>query len=257
MATADGSATLRSGVILGADGAGETYHSLRGAVGEARHVFIEAGFRFTAFRGDAPTRTDEVTQFSGPRAGSKCEEGVSVGASEQSVRVFEAGWGTGLNCWLTLLEAERSGRQVDYIGVEKYPVAQAVAARLGYDFDALHAAPWNEWVELSPRFRLLKIEGDLTQSDGIFGEGSTVFDVVYWDAFAPDVQPELWTPEIFARVYGAMADGGVLVTYSAKGDVRRALQAAGFKVEKLTGALGKRHMTRATKSVNFFDTTVQ
>lgn len=169
------------------------------------------------------------------------------------VRVLEMGFGSGLNAWLTLLEAEKAGRAVEYVGVEKFPVAAEVAAALGYGsamlgggsdprFAALHAAPWDEWTQISSTFRLLKRRGDLTERvpDG-------AFDVVYWDAFSPETQPELWTPELFGRVYEAMAPGGVLVTYSAKGDVRRALQAAGFDVEKLPGALGKRHMLRAKK----------
>jgi tRNA U34 5-methylaminomethyl-2-thiouridine-forming methyltransferase MnmC len=206
--TADGSATLRSPLH------GDTYHSLRGAVGEARHVFIDAGF--------SQTTTD-------------------------SVKIFELGLGTGLNVWLTLLEARREGRSVEYTAVELYPVPCEVAARLGYTDDprfmALHTAPWGEWSEPAEGFRLLKLHADFADTNF-----TTKFDVVYWDAFAPGTQPELWTPELFAHIHRAMAPGGVLVTYSSKGDVRRALQAAGFEVERLPGALGKRHMLRAIKN---------
>ncbi|MDR2912468.1 MAG: tRNA (5-methylaminomethyl-2-thiouridine)(34)-methyltransferase MnmD [Alistipes sp.] len=212
--TADGSATLRSPMH------GDTYHSLRGAVGEARHVFIEAAFR------------------------------QSTGAP---VRVLEMGFGTGLNAWLTLEEAERTGRRVDYTAVELHPVPEEVAARLGYTSDlrfaALHSAPWGEWSRPAEGFRLLKLQGEMTE---ILAKSdfSATFDIVYWDAFAPDTQPALWSEEIFARVFEATASGGVLVTYSSKGDVRRALQAAGFAVERLPGALGKRHMLRASRNAD-------
>jgi tRNA U34 5-methylaminomethyl-2-thiouridine-forming methyltransferase MnmC len=221
--TADGSATLR---VAG----GDTYHSTRGAVGEARHVFIEAGFREVA--------------------------GLSI---------FEMGFGTGLNAWLTLCEAEAARRAVEYTAVEQYPVPQDIARQLGYSADerfmALHSAPWSAWrdsapctggeadcvaTNVSPHFRLCKLHGDVAE---ILEKQklSANFDLIYWDAFAPDTQPELWTPAIFEAVFAATAPGGVLVTYSAKGDVKRALRQAGFTVERLPGALGKRHMVRATK----------
>lgn len=233
-------------------------------MGEARHVFIDA-----CFGGYQPRRV-VLTQSCHPErgsTGSPTAPGWSLSLSKESeggtasmdlpLRVFEMGFGSGLNCWLTLLEAEKSGLAVDYVGVEKFPVPPEVALELGYTTDtrfaALHTAPWGAWTQVSSRFRLLKLHADLTeilettskaaQEDANF----EAFDVVYWDAFAPDVQPELWTEELFGRVYEAMADGGVLATYSAKGDVRRALLAAGFAVEKLPGALGKRHMLRAVR----------
>lgn len=205
--TEDGSHTLRSPIH------GDTYHSTRGAAGESRHVFIEAGF------------------------GS---------AQGDPVRILEAGFGTGLNAWLTLAEAEQAGRRVEYTGVELYPVPEDVASQLNFTGDArfmeMHRAPWGTPAEISPGFTLLKLNADLGK--GGFGEG---FNLVYYDAFAPDTQPELWTPQLFGMIGRAMSPGGVLVTYSAKGDVRRALQSAGFTVEKLPGALGKRHMLRGRK----------
>ncbi len=222
--TADGSATLRSGLH------GDTYHSLRGAVGESRHVFIEAGWQ-------RPLR---------------------INSSNEPIRVLEMGFGTGLNAWLTLEEWQRPQRDmcdpkprpVEYTAVELHPVPPEIAVRLGYTADrrfaALHTAPWNEWSEPFEGFRLLKLQGEMAEvlADSKF---SSTFDLIYWDAFAPDTQPGLWTPQIFGQVYEATAPGGVLVTYSAKGDVRRALQAAGFTVERLPGALGKRHMLKAIK----------
>jgi tRNA U34 5-methylaminomethyl-2-thiouridine-forming methyltransferase MnmC len=161
------------------------------------------------------------------------------------------GFGSGLNAWLTLAAAEAAGRAVNYTAIELFPVSPEVASRLGYSSDprfaALHTASWGAWNEPAPGFRLRKIHGSADE----FLAGPDIlsnFDLIYWDAFAPDTQPELWTPAIFVRVFAATAPGGIVVTYSAKGDVRRALVAAGFEVERLPGALGKRHMLRATKS---------
>ncbi len=208
--TEDGSATLRSPVC------GDTYHSTRGAVGESRHVFIGNGFMQTG--GDP-------------------------------VRILEAGFGTGLNAWLTYLEAARQGRAVEYTAVELYPVPEDVAAGLNYTedphFAAMHRTEWGVRTSIADHFALLKMQADLAVTD--FSGNLALFDLVYYDAFAPDTQPELWTAELFARIYGAMADGGILVTYSSKGDVKRALRAAGFTVERLPGALGKRHMLRGRK----------
>lgn len=205
--TDDGSATLRSPVF------GDFYHSQRGAVGESRHVFVEAGF---------------AASLSNP------------------ARILEAGFGTGLNAWLTLLEAARRGRTVEYTGVELYPVPADIAAELGYTEDerfmAMHRAGWGREERITDDFTLTKLNADLTKSE-IRG----IFDVVYYDAFAPETQPEMWRAELFVKICDAMPSGGILVTYSAKGDVRRALQGAGFEVEKLPGALGKRHMLRAVK----------
>lgn len=205
--TEDGSATLRSPLH------GDFYHSRRGAVGESRHVFVEAGF---------------------------------TACHSNPVRILEAGFGTGLNAWLTLLEALRRGRAVEYTAVELYPVPADIAAELGYTDDkrfmAMHHAVWGCEVRITEGFRLTKLNSDLTNP-----EISGIFDLVYYDAFAPETQPEMWRPEIFAKIHSIMSPGGVFVTYSAKGDVRRALQSAGFAVEKLPGALGKRHMLRGIK----------
>lgn len=225
--TDDGSPTLRSAFC------GDTYHSVRGAVGEARHVFIEAGF----------SEALDVTSQQPPRiAGTPPRRGEGF----PPVRVFEMGFGSGLNAWLTLEEADRAGRQVEYTAVELYPVPEDVAERLHYTSDpgfaAMHRAPWGEWAQVSQGFRLLKLHDDLVRI-----KFSSVFDVIYYDAFAPETQPELWTVQIFERIFETMSPGAILVTYSAKGDVRRALQSAGFTVEKLPGALGKRHMLRAKK----------
>lgn len=207
--TGDGSATLRSALH------GDTYHSTHGAAAESRHVFIESGFNHIP---------------------------------ADPARILEVGFGAGLNAWLTLTEAAIQGRRVEYTAVELHPVPADIAAALGYTdegrFMEMHRSPWGEAAEISEGFRLLKLASDLAVT-----EFSGIFDLVYFDAFAPDTQPELWTEAVFGRIYGAMAAGGTLVTYSAKGSVKRALRAAGFAVERLPGAPGKRHMLRAVKNI--------
>ncbi len=162
------------------------------------------------------------------------------------------GFGTGLNAWLTLKYVLENGITAEYHAVENYPVDTAMAAELHYTDDPLfmelHTAPWNEQVRITPSFVLTKTCGDLTGME--FGTvDGTGYGLVYFDAFAPDVQPELWTEEVFSKLYNAMALGGILVTYSAKGSVKQALRNAGFRVERLAGALGKRHMLRAVKDI--------
>lgn len=205
--TADGSDTLRHPVT------GDTYHSLRGAVGESLHVFINNGL-------------------------------ATVGKSE--ISVLEMGLGSGLNAWLTLEYSTLHGMRIDYTGIELYPVSAETARKLNYTADplfmALHEAVWEKPVSLTQKFTLTKTGTDF--STMIF---TRTFDIVYFDAFSPDSQPELWTAERFSKLYEAIIPGGTLVTYSAKGTVKRALREAGFEVERLAGALGKRHMLRATK----------
>jgi tRNA U34 5-methylaminomethyl-2-thiouridine-forming methyltransferase MnmC len=192
-------------------------------VGEAMHVFINGGLEAVLRRGEF-----EV-------------------ATHHKVAILEMGFGTGLNALLTLKRARRQGIVVDYTAVELYPVSPETVARLDYAgeefFPALHSAPWGEATEIAPGFRLTKLHADFEVLP-LPPEG---FEVVYFDAFAPDTQPELWTAEIFARLHSVLRPGGVLVTYSAKGSVRRAMLQAGFRVEKLAGAIGKRHMLRAIK----------
>ncbi len=209
--TGDGSQTLRHPV------SGDTYHSLRGAAGESEHVFIRGGL--AAWLEEHPGGTP---------------------------RILEIGLGSGLNCLLTERYARQAGLRVEYTAIELYPVPEAVWRAMDYASDALfaaiHEAGWGGLGRISRHLSLHKIAGDLAVI-----ELDATFDVVYMDAFAPDTQPELWTPEVFRKLHAAMAPGGVLATYSAKGDVRRAMGDAGFDVERLPGALGKRHMVKAYK----------
>lgn len=212
--TADGSHTL---FIPEMD---EHYHSVNGAVQESRHVFIEAGLHHQA---------------------------------KKDITVFEIGFGTGLNAFLTLLDAEENGRKVDYHSVELYPLEQELVQSLNYGkvicpekedlFQALHAAPWNETANITNLFTLHKIQGDNNTCP--LPEG---IDLVYFDAFAPDKQPEMWNQEIFDRLYAHMAQGGILTTYCAKGAVRRMMKEAGYSVERIPGPPGKREMLRAIRS---------
>lgn len=206
--TDDGSQTLLHPII------GEFYHSTRGAVGEAIHIFIENGLKATA---------------------------------KYNPAILEVGFGSGLNAYLTMQEAERSGRTVEYTTIERYPIAMETVAQLAYADDplfiAIHNVEWNVNVRITEHFSIKKIEADLDNT--IF---DTTFDLIYFDAFAPESQPEMWSSKVFAHLYARMNPGATLVTYSAKGVVKQTLREVGFEVRRLPGALGKRHMIRATKT---------
>ncbi len=205
--TEDGSPTLRHPLI------GESYHSLRGAVNEAMHVYIRHGLE---------------------------------GCLKRKIAILEVGFGSGLNAWLSLESARKRGIDITYHAIDLYPVDLSVAKRLSYTQDPLflqlHRTPWGREYCITPGFRLKKTESDLVGM-----KFDTIFDIVYFDAFAPDKQPELWSEGVFREIGRCMLPGGILVTYSAKGDVKRALRAAGFEVTRLQGALGKRHMLKAVK----------
>ena len=212
--TADGSYTLYVPEL------DEHYHSVKGALTESQHIFIDMGLKHS---------------------------------SVPSPRILEIGLGTGLNCFLTILEAEKSLRTIHYTGIERYPLNEEVVRQLDYpsivnkghetDYFAIHQAPWEEDVILSPWFTLHKIEGDFTRYT--FEKG---YDLIYFDAFAPEKQPEMWEQSLFEHLYQILNEGGILTTYCAKGVVRRMLQTAGFTVERLSGPPGgKREILRATK----------
>jgi tRNA U34 5-methylaminomethyl-2-thiouridine-forming methyltransferase MnmC len=197
-----------------------TYHSVHGAIQESRHVFIEAGLNY-----------------------------VLSNSTFQSLRIFEMGLGTGLNVLLTAIEAERNKISIQYTTVEQFPLRPEEVHLLNYAqvlgnvefFHKIHDSKWNEPVRINEHFTLEKLETDLLNFSS-----SPHFDLIYYDAFAPNAQPELWTKEIFEKLFSMIEPGGVVVTYCSKGDVRRAMIAAGFKVEKLKGPPGKREMSRAT-----------
>lgn len=196
----------------------ESYHSQHGAIMESRHVFIEAGFQRI---------------------------------QKSQVAVFEVGFGTGLNAWLTLLEAEKNKQHVYYESIELYPIEISTSNALNFaaltggnlqQFALLHLCEWSKPVAVSPHFTLHKVRVNLL--DYSIQE---IFDVVYFDAFSPDTQPELWSKDIFSKIYKSLNHNGILTTYSSKGLVKQNLRAAGFTVQRLQGAGGKRHMLRAVK----------
>lgn len=192
----------------------EHYHSLNGAVQESRHVYIEAAF-------------------------NHCRK--------KEIHVLELGFGTGLNALLTFLEAEKRDVRLRYTTLEKYPLEDSRIHSLNYAslsdelFMGIHQAAWNVPVFLG-RGVLHKIQTDF--HDYRYSE---MYDVVYYDAFAPDKQPDVWAPSLFAALYASMSSGGVLSTYCAKGEIRRRIQNAGFSVNRLPGPPGKREMLQAFK----------
>ncbi|MDJ0366238.1 tRNA (5-methylaminomethyl-2-thiouridine)(34)-methyltransferase MnmD [Hymenobacter sp. H14-R3] len=220
--TADGSPTLYVPAL------DEHYHSTHGAAQESRHVFIEAGLRPLLAAGLGP-------------------------AGAGPLRILEVGLGTGLNALLTLQAAHAAGAVIEYDGYETYPLPpDAVAAlapqwasepTLSVAFKQLHAAPWQEVAEIDETLFLTKIQEAVQQAN----LGKELYNLIYFDAFAPEKQPELWTEDVFARLYAAAAPGAVLVSYCAQGQFRRNLRAAGWLTEKLPGPPGKREMTRARK----------
>jgi len=212
--TADGSKTIQ---LKEWD---EQYHSKHGAIQEAYHVFIKHGLNLF---------------------------------QNQSINILEIGFGTGLNAFITFLEASKLDLNITYRGVEAYPVSDGELSQLNYiselkakdfreQFHLMHQSSWEDLAVISDCFTLYKEQCDFKE---IKAEKS--FDLIYFDAFGARVQPELWTEDIFTIMFRALKIGGILVTYAAKGSVRRAMQKVGFEVERLPGPPGKREMLRATK----------
>jgi tRNA U34 5-methylaminomethyl-2-thiouridine-forming methyltransferase MnmC len=218
MQTADGSKTLYLPAM------NEQYHSVNGAFTESEYVFIEKGYLFHPAKNPV---------------------------------VFEVGFGTGLNCLLTAISAEKTQRPTTFFSIEKYPLENQWTESLNYGslisgeakeiFAALHSCEWGKTVQVSTCFSLHKIKADLTGAD--ISEMGKI-DVVYFDAFGPDKQPEMWVPAIFKKIYNQCSEGAVFVTYSAKGEVRRGLSATGFSMERLPGPPGKKEMLRGIKNIS-------
>jgi tRNA U34 5-methylaminomethyl-2-thiouridine-forming methyltransferase MnmC len=212
--TEDGSATLFVPEL------NEHYHSIHGAVQESSHVFIKAGLH------QLKTMTPVV---------------------------LEIGFGTGLNALLTLMEEDKFER-IDYYGIELNPVGWDKIECLSYasflklekgqknQFYQMHNSAWNVQFQLSSKFQLSKIKASVL--DYTF---YNKYDLVYFDAFAPQIQPELWEEKVFKKLFSVMKPGGILVTYCAKGEVRRIMQRCGFTVERLPGPPGKREILRSTR----------
>ncbi len=210
--TGDGSPTLFVPEL------NEHYHSVYGAMAESAHVFIENGLNRI---------------------------------KKNEIAVFEVGFGTGLNAWLTCLSAGKDHKRVSYHTIEINPLDRTewieykehLTGKEGNSlFEFIHECPWEKEIEITPWFKINKIAGDIAGHNT-----SMLYDVIYFDAFGPEVQPELWGSRIFNKIAAWMNTGALLTTYSVKGTVRRNLQAGGLKVERIPGPPGKRQMTLAFK----------
>lgn len=217
--TADGSHTLFLPEM------NEQYHSMNGAITESMHVYIENGFLRTG--------------------------------SQNSV-VFEVGFGTGLNALLTAIHAEKIKKHTLYFSIEKYPLDNLLVSKLNYGqiiseeaqilFEKIHYCKWNKEIQINPYFTIHKIHDDLKT---YLFEEIPPFNVIYYDAFGPDKQPDMWTPDILGKLANNTAIGGIIVTYSAKGEVRRQFINTGFMMERLPGPPGKKQMLRGIKRESF------
>jgi len=215
--TTDGSFTLYS------DEMQESYHSINGAVQESNFIFIDRALSLIP---------------------------------NQEISVFEVGFGTGLNALLTYNFAIEHNKYITYNSIEAYPVKPELYSKLGYykycknlnnnDFLSLHECEWNKPVNIKDTtFILNKINSDLNSY--VFPKEQ--YDVIFFDAFSPEKQPEMWTEEIFQNIFKSLVNNGILITYCAKGEVRRRMQRSGFTVERIPGPPGKREILRATKSI--------
>jgi len=215
--TADGSHTIYLPEI------DEHYHSIHGAIQESVHVYIQAG----------------LMQITKPE-----------------ITVLEIGFGTGLNAFLTYAYAKANGQKINYYSLEKYPLSAKEYETLNYPetvfpeytdiFKQMHHSEWNRELILSPEFNLMKIEADLLCYQF---NPDLQFDLVYFDAFAPGKQPEMWTEEIISKVVSTIGSDGILTTYCAKGTVRRAFASAGLTMERIPGPAGKKEILRGKKLI--------
>ncbi len=201
----------------------EYYHSHHGAIQEARHVFIKNGFHFFE--------------------------------SENEFSILEVGFGTGLNALLTCLEAEKSNKKITYFALEAYPLSEEELTDLNYStqleeknahilYQKIHQANWGEMTKISPTFKIIKLKEKIQE---LKLELNSI-DLIYFDAFGPRVQPEMWSLEIFSKIFSLAKEKACFVTYCAKGQVKRDLKSAGFQVETLQGPPGKREMIRGLKN---------
>jgi len=213
--TEDGSHTLF------VPGLNETYHSTHGAIQESMHVFIEAGLKKV---------------------------------KNKTINVLEIGFGTGLNTFLTLLEAKKTESIIKYTSLEAFPLEMSLVSQLNYTselklkdsigelFNKLHEVEWESGQSITNEFELKKLKIKLDNFNA-----SEMYDVIYFDAFAPQIQPEMWKVSVFEKMFNCLNNSGILVTYCAKGVVKRGLKEVGFNVESIPGPPGKREMTRAHK----------
>ena len=215
---------MKTELIITADGShslfvpelNEHYHSTNGAMQESMHIYIDAGFKY---------------------------------CNKKDINILEIGFGTGLNALLTYIESKNINTNVYYHSIELYPVDIDMAINLNYSsllnisndiFNTLHKCEWNIDVAISNNFKIHKENADILNV-----QYNNMYDLVYFDAFAPSKQSEVWNKEIFQRIYNAMNNKGILVTYSTSGNFKRDLKEIGFNIELLPGPTGKRHILRA------------
>lgn len=200
---------------------GECYHSKNGAIQEAYHVFINNGLSLV---------------------------------KEKSVSILEMGFGTGLNAFVTLLESEQNDLTIDYVGIEAYPISDEEIQSLNYveqlnaekfkdEFSLMHNSEWGVKTKITENFTLTKRKQLFQDIDDL-----NQYDIVYFDAFGYPFQPELWSEAIFVKMFNSIKEKGILVTYAARGVIKRAMQHAGFQVKKVPGPPGKREMFIAFKN---------
>ncbi|HIM12243.1 TPA: SAM-dependent methyltransferase [Candidatus Poribacteria bacterium] len=212
--TRDGSHTLD------VPGLKERYHSIHGAIQKSKHVFIEMG----------------LCHF-----------------SSESLSILEVGFGTGLNAFLTFLETINQEILINYHALEPFPLPLSCTIKLNYlklleavkfqkVFNLMHQCPWGPAIQVTPQYKFQKSIRKVQDTDY-----KTEFELIYYDAFAPHAQAEMWNEDVFVKMIDALKSGGGLVTYCAKGDVRRTMQKVGFHVQKLPGPRGKREMLRGIK----------
>ncbi|MBN2746244.1 MAG: tRNA (5-methylaminomethyl-2-thiouridine)(34)-methyltransferase MnmD [Bacteroidales bacterium] len=200
---------------------GENFHSHHGAINESQHIFINAGL-------------GQLQQ-------------------EKQVTILEIGWGTGLNTLLTYQHNLHFQQTIQYHAIEMHPLLPKEFLQLNYFrstpeipasfLQNLHEANWNTEIKVDSNFLFIKYLADFNNVT----LQSNFYSLIYFDAFSPETQPELWTKEVFQKIYKSCKPKAIFVTYSVKGNVRRALKEVGFKVEKIPGPKGKREITRATK----------
>ena len=232
--TADGSSTIK---LCEED---ECYHSVNGALAESLHIFINNGLK--SYLAERET------------------SGISM---PECINILEVGLGTGLNCVLSAIESSKYNNiYFNYLALEKYPVTADELKSLNYEtflgsdyysaLEKIHSTIWGVKESILPNFTLTKIECDIKDLEGVaLKKIIPDLDVVYFDAFSPNIQPELWSREIFEGIYSMMSDGAILITYSSRGTVKSVLREAGFSVKRLKGPSGKRHITLATRPDTF------
>jgi len=203
----------------------ETYHSTHGAKTESDYVFINKGLHHYQ----------------------------SINPDHSTIRILEIGFGTGLNPWLTALEADKQKIAIEFTSLEKHPLNSEITNKLNYAdsddqankdlFHKLHAVAWETPQTITNHFSLNKLNIDIQS----FSKPDGSFDIIYFDAFAPSKQPEMWTPEILGQMHSLLSPQGVFTTYCAQGQFKRDLKSVGFITEELLGPPGKKEMTRGIK----------